>query len=140
MRMELKCDRPRVHPARKGYLSHTQKILWAAVACLLAVSTPALAGKKKPQPPRVAMGIVVDASENPIVGAVVEMTDVQTGKKTALYTQDGGHYQFSGLQADHDYKVQASYKGVASEVRTASSFDTRNTIRLNLHIPPPKDE
>ena len=79
-------------------------------------------------------------AENPIVGAVVEMTDVQTGKKTAMYTQDGGHYQFSGLNADHDYKIQATYKGVASQVRTASSFDTRNTIRLNLQIPPPKDE
>jgi Carboxypeptidase regulatory-like domain len=116
------------------------RVLLAAVVCVLSVSALSFAGKKKPKVPRVVMGVVVDGSENPIVGAVVEMTNVQTGKKTAMFTQEGGHYQFSGLEQDDDYKVQATFKGVASEIRTASSFDTRNTIRLNLQILPPKEE
>ncbi len=116
------------------------KLVVAIVVCALAAPPVLLAGKKKVKPPRTVMGIVHNDSEAPIVGAVVEMTDVQTGKKSVMYSQDGGHYQFSGLKADHDYKVQATYKGIASDVRTASSFDTRNTIRLNLQIPPPKDE
>lgn len=116
------------------------KIALAAMVCAFAVSPALLEGKKKVKPQRTVSGIVHDGSESPIIGAVVEMTDVQTGKKNAMYTQDGGHYQFSGLNANHDYKIQATYKGVSSEVRTASSFDTRNTIRLNLQIPPPKDE
>lgn len=86
------------------------------------------------------MGIVVDGSENPIIGAVVQMTEVQTGKKSVVYTQDGGHYGFSGLDPDNDYKIQATFHGAASQERTASSFDTRNTIRLDLQIPPPKEE
>lgn len=110
------------------------------VVCLLTITSLALAPKKKAKVPRVVTGIVVDGSENPIVGAVVEMTDVTTGKKTAMYTQEGGHYQFSDLNQNHDYEIQATYKGVSSKVRTASSFDTRKTIRLDLQIPPPKDE
>ncbi len=118
------------------------RVMWLIVAsiCTIALASPTFAGKKKVKPPRSVTGIVVDGSENPIVGAVVQMTDVQTGKKSAIYTQDGGHYDFSGLDQDHDYKIQASYHGVQSQTRTASSFDTRNTIRLDLQIPPPKEE
>jgi Carboxypeptidase regulatory-like domain len=139
MRMKLKCKRKNARAC--GTMFRRAAALWvAAAACLLAISSPLLAGKKREKPPRTVSGIVSDASENPIVGAVVEMTDVQTGKKTAMYTQEGGHYEFSGLNPNQDYKIQATFKGVSSEVRTASSFDTRNTIRLNLQIPPPKDE
>jgi Carboxypeptidase regulatory-like domain len=138
--MKTRLDFEEAAPARTSNPRRGAKVLPVLAACLLFASPLAFAGKKKPKPPRVAMGEVVDASENPIVGAVVEITDVQSGKKSALYTQAGGTYQFSGLNADHDYKIQASFKGVKSEVRTASSYDTRDTIRLNLHIPPPKEE
>ncbi len=114
--------------------------LFLAAACAVAFASPSFAGKKKVKPPRSVTGIVLDGSENPIVGAVVQMTEVQTGKKSVIYTRDGGHYEFSGLDADNDYKIQATFHGVASQERTASSFDTRNTIRLNLQIPPPKEE
>lgn len=140
MKMKSKCSHDGAHCGGACLRSQTLRFILATMVCALAVSAPLLAGKKKEKPPRVVTGVVVTPAESPIVGAVVEMTDVQTGKKTAMYTQDGGHYQFSGLNADHDYKIQATYKGVASQVRTASSFDTRNTIRLNLQIPPPKDE
>jgi Carboxypeptidase regulatory-like domain len=142
MRMKMKCKRERcgMRAARRGFLGNPLKILVLAVVCVLAVSALSFAGKRKPKVPRVMMGVVVDGSDSPIVGAVVEMTDVQTGKKSAMYTQEGGHYQFSGLDQDNDYKVQATYRGVASEVRTLSSFDTRNTVRLNLQIPPPKED
>lgn len=111
----------------------------AFAACALLVFSAFLNAKQK-KVIRVVTGEVVDQQDRPLVGAVVEMTDVQTGKKQAMYTQEGGHYEFSGLNQDHDYHLQAKYKGLASEVRTASSFDTRNRIVLNLQIPPPKEE
>lgn len=126
--------------ARRGLISGRLPLFVLVLVSAAVIAAPSLAGKKKEKPPRTVMGIVVDESENPIVGAVVEMTDVKTGKKTAIYTQDGGHYQFAGIDQDHDYKIQASYKGVTSQIRTASSFDSRNTIRLNLQIPPPKED
>lgn len=140
MRKKLKPDCPSERPDRRALTFGLTPMFMLSLACFLAVAVPALAGKKKEKPPRTVMGVVVDESEKPIVGAVVEMTDVQTGKKLAIYTQDGGHYQFAGIDQDHDYKIQASYHGVTSQIRTASSFDTRNTIRLNLQIPPPKED
>ena len=90
---------------------------------------------KKKEVVRTVSGMVLDQEENPIAGAVVEMTDLQNGKKLAIYTSDDGHYLFSNLDARHDYYLQASYKGLSSEIRTASSFDTSNRIILNFKIP-----
>lgn len=140
MRMECKCDSRGPATPLTGFSGIVLKLFVATAVCAMFVPAVSFAGKKKPKIPRVVMGEVTDASDNPIAGAVVEMTNVQTGKKSAMYTQAGGQYQFSGLDPDDDYKVQATYKGVASEARTASSFDTRNTIRLNLQIPPPKED
>jgi hypothetical protein len=99
------------------------------------LAAPALAKNKKVVSRTVA-GMVLDKEDNPIPGAVVEMTDVQTGKKLASYATQDGRYQFADLDAHHDYRLQASYKGMTSEVRTASSFDDSNRIILNLRIPP----
>lgn len=140
MRKKKKTDCPSGNRAWRGLFPGRLPVFALSLVCVLSVAMPALAGKKKVKPPRTVMGIVVDESENPIVGAVVEMTDVQTGKKLAIFTQEGGRYQFAGIDQDHDYKIQASYHGVMSQTRTASSFDTRNTIRLNLQIPPPKED
>jgi Carboxypeptidase regulatory-like domain len=107
--------------------------------CLVVVATVSYGAKKKEKASRVVTGSVVDGSDNPIEGAIVEMTDERTGKKLAMVTQQDGHYQFSGLDEDHDYKLQATFKGITSDVRTASSFDTRNRIVLNFQIPPPED-
>ena len=73
-------------------------------------------------------------------GAVVTLTDLQDGKKTATYTGQSGSYQFSELQVTRDYEVQATFKGVSSRVRRISTIDPRNRIVLNLRIPPPKEE
>lgn len=83
-------------------------------------------------------GIVLDQAENPVVGATVELSDIQTGQRVGIYTEDGGRYQFSDLQTTHDYEIQASLKGTSSEVRKVSSLDTRNIIVLNLKIPAPQ--
>ena len=85
---------------------------------------------------RTVTGVVLDRDDNPISGAVVEMTDTQTGKKLASYTADDGRYQFANLDAHRDYQLQARYQGESSGVRTASSFDSSNKIILNLRIPP----
>jgi hypothetical protein len=98
---------------------------------------PRLAAKEK-KISRVVMGLVLDSADNGIVGAAVVLTDLQTGKKVAIFSEEGGRYQFADIKPTHDYEVQASYKGSSSEVRKASSFDARNKIVLNLKIPLPK--
>jgi len=109
----------------------------AAVSVLLLSTTVVVAKEKKI--PRVVTGAVLDEADNGIIGASVVLTDVQTGKKTATYTQEGGHYKFSDLLPTHDYEVQGVFKGLSSEIRKVSIFDNRNTIVLNLRIPPPRE-
>lgn len=108
------------------------------VFCVLTLSGPALLAKQKKPIVKTISGEVLDASENPIVGASVQLSDETLGKKIAIYSEDGGRYEFSDLDPNHDYEVQATYKGVSSEVRKASSLDPRTRVVLNLRIPPPK--
>ena len=108
------------------------------VAMLIAQPLGLIAKEKKVV--RVVSGVVSDASENPISGAVVTLTDLRDSKKTATYTGQSGTYQFSDLQLTRDYEVQASYKGVSSRLRKISSIDPRNRIVMNLRIPPLKEE
>ena len=111
--------------------------------CLASVMFmgPALNAKEKDtRPKRTVKGLVSDASDNPISGATVMLTDLTDGKQLASYTGEDGTYSFSSLDMTNDYEVQATYKGVSSRVRKVSMIDTRTRITLNLQIPPPNEE
>jgi hypothetical protein len=111
----------------------------AAAVLLFTFSTPGMVAKER-KPSRVVTGLVSDEAENPITGAAVVLTDLETGKKSATYATREGTYQFTDLQPTHDYEVQATHQGVSSQVRRVSSIDPRNRIVLHLRIPPPKEE
>jgi hypothetical protein len=107
-----------------------------AVAWLLHAS--GLAAKKQKGPTtKTVSGLVMDKTENGISGAEVTLKDLQTGKIVAIYAEANGQYQFSDLDPHHDYEVQASFKGVASETKRINSIDTRMKLTINLTIPPP---
>ena len=93
-----------------------------------------LAKEKKP-PSKTVSGMVFDDAGNFIVGATVELADLQTGKVLDIYSQEDGSYQFAGLSFDHDYKIKAMYKNMSSEERKISSLDTRTRPVFNLTIP-----
>ncbi|HEV2350133.1 MAG TPA: carboxypeptidase-like regulatory domain-containing protein [Terriglobia bacterium] len=111
----------------------------ALVVCILAGPTPSAWAKKKVKPSRRVTGVVLDADNNPIVGATVELTDKQTGKKLAIYSADEGRYLFADLDPYHDYEIQALSKNLASDVRQVSSLDDRDKIVIILRVPPPKE-
>lgn len=96
--------------------------------------------KKRPPATKTVTGKVLDAHGNGIADAVVTLTDLANSKKIAVYSQQGGAFQFSGLDFDHDYDLRASYKGISSEVRKISSWDTRERLVMYLHIPPPAEQ
>jgi hypothetical protein len=114
-------------------------LLLSLAVFILAGPAPPAWGKKKVKLSRRVTGVVLDASDNPIVGAAVELTDKQTGKKVAIYTVEEGHYLFADLDPYHDYEIQALNKNLASEVRQVSSLDDRDKIVINLRVPPPKE-
>ncbi len=116
--------------------------LWgiAALALVFAITlsaSPSLA-KKKRIISKTVSGQVLDPNDNGIDGAAVMLKDLQTGKTSAVYTRDGGQYQFTGLDMHHDYEVHARMKGVDSETQQVSSIDERERLTINLTIPPPK--
>jgi hypothetical protein len=107
-----------------------------AAACLVPAS--GLAAKKNKAPTtKTVTGQVQDAAEKTIGGAEVTLKDVQTGKTLAIYADENGQYQFTDLDPHHDFEIQAKFKGVASETRQVTSFDTRWKVVINLTIPPP---
>lgn len=108
------------------------------LVCAFAVGASAGLAKEKKPVTRTVSGVVLDEAENEIEGATIELTDLQTGKLVAIYSQEGGQYHFSDLLPSHDYKVKAMFKGSSSEVRQISSIDTRLRVVINLTIPGPK--
>lgn len=93
--------------------------------------------KDKQPTRRIVSGTVYDDAQNIIFGATVELKDTQTGKALDIYSQENGEYQYSDLRFDHDYTLQAMYKGASSEVRKISMFDTRWHLVMNLTVPKP---
>jgi carboxypeptidase family protein len=103
-------------------------------ACVLVLFAPGLAAKKKKPVTKTIGGVVLDGADNPIVGAAVELTDVTAGKKLAKYSQQAGKYEFADLDPKHDYEVQASFRGMSSEVRKVSSLDDRSVVVVNFTL------
>lgn len=142
--------RPFLHGPRKDTARGTRRSVrasawvWSGVAAWLVVcvlagpASPAWA-KKKAKVSRTVVGVVLDANDNPIVGASVELTDKQTGKKVAIYSADEGKYSIGDLDPYHDYQIQALSKNLSSEVRQVSSLDDRDKIVIILRVPPPKE-
>ena len=79
----------------------------------------------------------MDEAGNLIQGAAIELNDLQTKQVLDIYSQEDGRYQFTDLRFDHDYTVQATYKGATSEMRQVSSLDTRTHPVLNLALNKP---
>ena len=129
------------HPGRSSrtyagsLLMRAGVLAWASIfLALLCVSGSAAKEKKVT---KTIAGVVLDADDNPIVGASVELNDVQASKKFAKYSQEGGKYQFADLDPKHDYEVQASFKGMSSELRRVSTLDDRHLVVVNFTLTPP---
>ena len=106
---------------------------FALVLLGLISTSPVWAKEKKPLTKTVT-GFVLDEAEKPIEGASVELTDAQTSKVIAIYSQEDGSYHFDDLSFSHDYKIKASFKGSSSETRRISSMDMRARLVMNLTL------
>jgi hypothetical protein len=112
-------------------------VLCGVLAVAWLLHAPGLAAKQKAPTTKTVSGAVTDKAEHGISGATVTLKDLQTGKIVAIFADANGYYRFSDLDPHLDYEIQASFKGVSSETRQVSSFDTRRKLVINLTIPPP---
>lgn len=83
---------------------------------------------------RTVQGVVTDAADNPIVGAVVQLENMKTLQIRSFITKDRGEYFFSDLSTDVDYKLHAENHGMSSGTKTLSTFDSRKAATMNLKV------
>lgn len=90
---------------------------------------------------RTVHGQVLDKSDNAVPSSVVYLLNAKTQAVRTYIADSAGQYRFSGLDPNIDYEIHAEHNGLASSVRTVSSFDSRRDIEINLklsHTKPPK--
>jgi hypothetical protein len=87
---------------------------------------------------RSAMGVVVDAQDQPASGAVVQLKDMRTLQVRSFITQADGAFHFSGLRPDIDYQVTAKSGDMTAAPRTLSIFDSRKEAIINFKLDKPE--
>jgi hypothetical protein len=105
------------------------------VSLTLVCALPAQKKKDKEESStRTLQGLVTDKDGNPASGAVVQLKDLRTLQIRSFITKDDGAYFFSGLKVDDDYQVKADWKGLSSDSKRLSVFDSRKTATINLKL------
>jgi hypothetical protein len=111
-----------------------------AILILLLMSLAAAAGayppkdKDKGNTGRLLTGKVLDRQDNPLVDAVVYLSNLQTrAVKTYIVSADGA-YHFPELSPNVNYEVFAQFQGRKSDTKTVSQFDDRKVVNIVLRI------
>jgi hypothetical protein len=109
-------------------------IVLSLASLMVAASPLAAKDKEKPAPGRLLTGKVLDKHDNPVVDAVVYLSNTRTRAVTTYIVGPAGTYHFPELSPNVDYEVYAQYKGQKSETRTVSQFDDRKNVNIVLRI------
>jgi hypothetical protein len=109
-------------------------ILFVVFLSVSFLSTPATAADKKDKvQSRLLLGKVLDQQDNPLVNAIVYVSDMRTHAVKTYIVGPDGTYRFPGL-AMTDYEVYADYKGHKSDTKSVSQFDERSQVYIDLKI------
>src|SRR5690348_4490268 len=104
------------------------KIAAAAMALLVLCCSASWAQEKKKKGEdmnRSVAGVVTNAEEGSVQGAVVQLKNTETLQIRSFITKPDGSYQFFELSPDVDYELKADFQGATSSTKTLSSFDSR---------------
>jgi len=114
------------------FLKNTSLI---AVAFLLVLSVAAHASpdKKEKQQGRLLYGKVLDQQDNPVVSAIVYLTNTRTRAVKTYIVGPDGTYRFPGLTTV-DYEVYAQHNDRKSDTKSVSQFDDRSQVYIDLKI------
>ena len=83
---------------------------------------------------RSVQGTVDDGDGRPVAGAVVKLKNTKTLQIRSFITKDDGGYAFHGLSTNVDYELKAEHQQAASDTKTLSVFDSRNSAVINLKL------
>ena len=90
----------------------------------------------KPSNSKIIQGIVKDAADNPVSGAIVQLKNTKTSKVVDFATKDDGKFAFRELPLDADYELLAKRGDIATPVKKVSLYDTRKDVVINLKLEP----
>jgi len=108
-------------------------VVAVALLLMLCVAAHATPDKKDKPQGRLLYGKVLDQQDNPVVGAIVYLTNTRThAVKTYIVGQEGT-YRFPGL-GTVDYEVYAQHNGHKSDTKSVSQFDDRPQVYIDLKI------
>jgi hypothetical protein len=100
---------------------------------LLTASAPPK-DKEGSTPGRLLSGRVIDREDNPLVNAVVYVTDTRSRAVKTYIVGPDGNYRFPALSASVDYEVYAQFNGKTSDTKRISQFDDRKVLNVVLRI------
>ena len=109
-------------------------ILMFATAMAVAAPEPVPGPFKDEPQSKVLTGRVLDQGDNPVVGAVVYLTNTRTRAVKTYIAGKDGDYRFPGIASNTDYEIYAQSQGHKSDVKGVSQFDSRNQINVNLKV------
>jgi hypothetical protein len=116
----------------KGFRLAVLVMLLASLA--LAANPYGPKDKEKASAGRMLAGRVLDKRDNPVVNAVVYLSNTRTRAMKSYIVGPDGNYRFPELSPNVDYEVYAQYKGQKSDTKTVSQFDDRKQVNIVLRI------
>jgi Carboxypeptidase regulatory-like domain len=103
-----------------------------AIFCVACQPISAFAQRGPAQ--RVVQGKVTDKANSALKGAIVYLKDGRSLSVKSFIADDGGGYRFGQLAQNTDYEIWAEHDGHKSDVKTISSFDSKNQFYIDLKI------
>jgi hypothetical protein len=111
----------------------TPALVCCAVLLALAGTSSVALDKKNQSQGRLLSGKVLDQHDNPVVSAVVYLTNTRTHAIETYIVGKDGSYRFPGL-SNVDYEVYAQIDQHKSDTRSVSQFDDRSQVYIDLKI------
>ncbi len=104
------------------------------LALISLASQPISAFAQRGPSQRIVQGKVVDKANAGIKGAIVYLKDGHSLSVKSFIADDEGAYRFGQLAQNTDYEIWAESDGKKSNVKTISSFDSKNQFYIDLKI------
>lgn len=107
--------------------------LWLCLGLMAALGVALHA--QVPNLGRSVHGVVLDARNRPLSGAIVYLKNTRTQAMQTVITDARGTFSFHQMQANVAYQLYAEWQHQRSPVRTDSAYEVAPDLRLDLKIP-----
>lgn len=111
-----------------------------ACAALTALTIGSISHRIEPKAyaqqstPRTVSGAVLDAEDQPVIGATVFLRNIKTKSVRSFTSIEKGHYYFAQVNKVDDFELWAEKEGKKSAVKTVSAWDTRTQYVSDLKL------